>query len=388
MRQPVPVDRAVEDERFLSAARAAWRMIEGMYHPATGLVNAQPDWAYPTTWDVASGLAAFYAARGLGFITDAEYKKRVSTALGTLEQARLYNGIAYGRNYDAKTGELVGPDQKPHPNGTGYSAIDVGRLLAVLAIIARQDPELADAAAKVAKRVDARRIVRDGYMIGEEIDAKTRKAHNYQEGRVGYEQYSASGFALWNLRVDNALKLRNNLRKANVLGIPVPGDRRGLDRLTSEPFILHGLELGFDPEFREAAWQTLAAQAQRYSRQGKMTMVSEDAISKPPYYFYYYCVLCSNKPFVVNVHSPGVNLTEPRWISTKAAYAWHALMPSKFTWDAIEAVQPALAQKGWATGVYEGNGKSTETFSLNTAAIILEATLYRKTGKPLIAAAR
>src|SRR5687767_2075027 len=146
MRQPVPVEKSVEDERFMSAARAAWAMVDRAYQPSTGFANAQPDWAYPTTWDVASAMAAYFSARGLGFITDAEYKKRTAAALSTLQKARLYNGIAYGRNYDAKTGELVGPDQKPHPNGTGYSAIDVGRLLAVLAIIARHDPELADAA--------------------------------------------------------------------------------------------------------------------------------------------------------------------------------------------------------------------------------------------------
>ena len=59
------------------------------------------------------------------------------------------------------------------------------------------------------------------------------------------------------------------------------------------------------------------------------------------------------------------------------------------TWLAAQTVKPALSQKsGWATGVFEDSKKSTETYSLNTAALILEAALYRKTGKPLIAQAR
>jgi hypothetical protein len=32
----------------------------------------------------------------------------------------------------------------------------------------------------------------------------------------------------------------------------------------------------------------------------------------------------------------------------------------------------------------EGTGKSTGTLALNTSAVILEAALYRKTGKPFL----
>jgi len=87
----------------------------------------------------------------------------------------------------------------------------------------------------------------------------------------------------------------------------------------------------------------------------------------------------------VNVHTPGVELDAPRWLSTKAAFAWYALLPSKYTRDALTAVQGALdPSRGWATGVYEGSNQSTATYSLNTAAIILETAAYRKRGKPLI----
>jgi len=97
-------------------------------------------------------------------------------------------------------------------------------------------------------------------------------------------------------------------------------------------------------------------------------------------------VYCSGKAFTINVHNPGVTLDSPRWISSKAAFAWHVLAPSKYTWLAVEAVKPAHQPgKGWATGVYEGTGKSTEAMSLNTAAIILESALYYKTGKPMLA---
>jgi hypothetical protein len=388
LRTPVPVDRAAQDAYFDAAARAAWAQVNAMYHPGTGLVSAQPTWAFPTAWDIASALAAFYSARGLGYITDEEYRQRASRLLETMRKARLYEEAAYGRNYDAKTGELVGPDQKPHENGTGFSAMDLGRLLVVLGIVAKNDPQLADAARAVATRIDSKRVIRNGYLIGTELN-KQGRPEAYQEGRLGYEQYAASGFALWNMSAPGALNARANSRKANVLGIPVTADKRGLDRLTSEPFIMHGLELGWSAEMREMAWQTLSAQAARFASTGKMTMVSEDAINLAPHYFYYYCVYCSGKPFVINIHTPGVDLNGPRWVSTKAAFAWLALLPSEYTWLAAQSVKPALSQKsGWATGVFEDSKKTTDTYSLNTAALILEAALYRKTGKPLIAQAR
>lgn len=388
LRDPVPVDGATQDARFDAAARAAWKQLDAMYQPATGMTLAQPTWAYPTAWDVASALAAYYSARGLGYISDEEYRTRASRLLQTMQKARLYNGIAYGRNYDAKTGELVGPDQKPHANGTGYSAMDLGRLLAILGIVAKNDPELADAARAVATRIDARRVIRSGYLMGTELN-KQGRPETYQEGRIGYEQYAAAGFALWNMTPAAAASVKANAKKASVLGIPITADKRGLDRLTSEPFIMQGLELGWSPEMRELAWQTLSAQAARFLSTGRMTMVSEDAINQAPHYFYYYCVYCSGKPFVINIHTPGVELTSPRWLSAKAAFAWHALLPSGYTWSAVEAVEPALDPKsGWATGVFEDSGKSTETYAINTAALILEAALYRKTGKPLIAQAR
>lgn len=382
LRAPSTVDKTTETRVIADAAKTAWDFVDHGYSSETGFVIANPEWPYPTIWDIASAMGSYYSARGLGYITDAEYKTRTKRALETLKKARMYNGIAYGRNYDARTGELVGPDQKPSQNGTGYSALDLGRLLVWLKIVS-QDAELAPLAQEVALRLNANQLIKAGYLQGEEIvESKLQK---YQEGRLGYEQYAATGFSLWGMTADKALRMAQNTRKVNVMGIPVWADKRGLDRLTSEPFIMHGLEIGLEGEMRELAWQTLALQAKRYEQMGQITIASEDALNDKPHYFYYYCVYCSGKAFTINVHTPGINLDSPRWISSKAAYAWHAINPSKYTWMAVEAVHPARwPGKGWSTGVYEGTGKSTDVMSLNTAALILESALFYKTGKPFL----
>ena len=382
LRDASGADAATEARTFDQASRAAWVWVADHYNTNTGFVLPNNDYIYPTLWDVASALSAYHAAHGLGLIRTDEYQRRVTRTLTTLKAARLYNGMAYSRNYNARTGEMVGLDDKPSTVGTGYSALDLGRLLVVLKMVSN-DPALAPLAADVAKRIDGSRIIKDGYLMGEQITKEGKSS--YQEGRIGYEQYAAQGFNLWGMRADRALKAANNWRRVDVRGIPVMTDRRGLDRLTSEPFIMQGLELGLTDEMQEMAWQTLALQARRYEETGQVTIASEDALPDPPHYFYYYCVYCSGKESVIEVHKPGLDLDGPRWVSSEAAYAWYALFPSKYTWLGITTVQPALhAGKGWDTGVYEKTNKPTSVMSLNTAAVILEAALYKKTGKPLI----
>lgn len=383
LREPTGADKTAEARAFNDAAKTAWAFIDHGYSAKTGFVVANPEWPYPTVWDIASSIASYYSARGLGLITEEDYRRRVSKALETLNVARLYNGVAFGRNYDANTGELVGLDQKPSPTGTGYSSIDIGRLLIWLKILSA-DPQLAPMAKQVASRLNGNALIRNGYLLGEQI-TKDQPLSKYQEGRLGYEQYAARGFELWGWKPSRALSTSMNARRVMVKGIPVMADRRGLDRLTSEPFLVHGLELGLTGGMNDMAWQTLSLQARRYEETQLMTMASEDALNDAPWYFYYYCVYCSGKAFVINVHKPGVELDAPRWISTKAAFGWHALMPSKYTWLAIASVQPASqGGRGWDTGVYEKTGKTTGVMSLNTAAVVLESALYYKTGKPML----
>ncbi|HEX6589718.1 MAG TPA: DUF3131 domain-containing protein [Longimicrobiales bacterium] len=387
LRAPAPADAEV-DAAYDRAARAAWAFVERHASATTGLVAAQPTWAYPTVWDIASSLAAYHSAHLLGYIERADYAARVGRVLDTLERARLYHDVAYGRNYDYRTGELVGHDQEPSQNGTGYSAIDLGRLLVWLKIVATDVPELAGQAERVASRLDASHILRDGYMHGESLTEED-SVLAFQEGRIGYEQYAATGFALWGMNAGNALDASRNAGSTTVLGVPITTDNRRLDRLTSEPFVLAGLELGWSDAMARMAWQTLAAQARRFEETGQITIASEDAIARPPYYFYYYCVYCSGEAFTINVHAPGTRLDEPRWISTKAAFGWHALLPSGYTWQAVQAVQPALdPEQGWASGVFEGSGESTATWALNNSAVILEAAAYRRIRSPFLLAAR
>lgn len=372
-----------DDQLYRDMAASAWRYLDRYYQPTTGFVNATPDWFNTTVWDVGGQLLAQYAAKELGLLSAAEFQKRTSTALATLERVPLFDGKAFNRIYSTKDGA---PDQG---SGAGWSATDIGRLLLALKIIATHEPALAPQAERVARRNDFATLVKDGYLHGRSR-ARDGKVSDFQEGRIGYEQYVATGFAQWGADVRNALNPALNAKPVDVQGVRLLGDKRGLDRLVSEPFILMGIEVGLEGQMRSLAERMLAAQEARYKATGQVTIATEDAVAVKPHHFYYYCVYCNGKPFVVGISSPRQVLGEPRWVSVKGAFGWHALMPSEYTRRAVAYVAPAFdAQNGWATGVYESTAASTKTWDVTSAAALMEIAYFQLRGrKPLIEAAQ
>ena len=381
--EPAPPRRELteaETKFYRDAASTAWTYISTNYQPATGLVNASADWHYTTTWDIGAQLLAFLSARDIGLITTADYETRVLKTLSTMERAALYDRAAYNKTYSATTG-AAGDGKR---GATGWSATDLGRLLVAAKIVSVRDPKLAPAVEKVVRRISMNQVVKDGYLNGRMIGS-SGKPWTFQEGRIGYEQYAARGFALWGADVAKALAVATNAVPFQVLGVDLVADKRKLDRLTSEPFILYGLELGMPADVKSLAGSVLEVQQKRFEKTGQITVVSEDAVSVAPHYFYYYCIIANGKPFVVDIVTPGKALENPRWVSTKAAFGWHAIMPNDYTKLALDAVSNTRTDRGWASGVYEKNDKSTNTVDINTAAVILEAAAFQlRGGKPLI----
>ena len=382
--EPEPVRYVHEDAAlFADAAVTAWAQFERLWSSKTGLARATPDYNKLTPWDIASVLAANYSGHRLGLLDDAAYVGRMQKTLRTLQQIPLYRKAVFNKTYIAETGRMAGRSGGVSTTGYGWSATDLGRLLVWLKIVARNDTMFQADVQRVVDRIKLEESTAKGYMVGGMIGSRGQ-LWKFQEGRVGYEQYAAHGFDFWGANVDSALDLKLNARPVDVLGVPILADRRGLDRLNSEPMILIGLELGFDSDLEQLARNVLAAQQARFEKTGNVTMASEDALNIPPHFFYYYCVYCNGVPFTIDVATPGKKLDKPRWVSTKATFGYHALMPSPYTKRALTLIEKARDQKGWSSGVFEANGKSTLTYDLNTAAVILEAALFVTTGRPLI----
>jgi hypothetical protein len=374
-----------EKQFFQDAARTAWTYLERQTDPSSGLVNSVEGYRYATVWDIGSGLIGLYAASELGLVSAPEYDRRMKAALHTLATTGMYDGAAFNKNYNTRTGAMAGrngTESEGADKGYGWSALDLGRLLVALKVVAVNQPQYAAQIQQVVARLNFGRLVADGYMRGEDLGPRSGRPRTYQEGKIGYEQYAALGYAAWGHAPANALNLAANTYPVTVLEVPLLMDRRG-GQLTSEPFVMAGLEMGWSPDMRELAWRVLAAQEARWRQTGKVTMVSEDALNRPPY-FLYYSVYADGKAFNVEA-PPGAPPGEtPRTVSTKAAFGWHALLPSPYTWRALQALSGARTANGWGAGVFEDGGRISGAPNVNTAALVLESALYVMRGRPLV----
>ncbi|HUR00833.1 MAG TPA: DUF3131 domain-containing protein [Gemmatimonadaceae bacterium] len=374
-----------ERQQYLNAARTSWNFVNSIYQPTTGFAKAHGTYDYVTLWDFAGAMAAHYVARDLGFIDNATYDARISRALATLSSIDLFDRAAFNRIYDSKTGRMVDNGGKISPLGAGWSSTDMGRLLIWLRIISNRDPKYAQLAAQVVRRLDMNKVLKNGYLTGLNVDAKTRSREAFIETEMGYQQYAASGFSMWGAKIaKEALDIRANAKAANVMGVRLLVDSRGNDRVMSEPYIMLGLELGYrSAELRQQAQRVLDAQMARYQKTGIVTAVTEDAMPDPPYYFYYYSVYNRGQAFTIEGPGDKLYVQNPRWISTKAAFGWNAVLPNTYSQLLLRTVQPAQTALGWGSGVYEGTYKPTGVPSLNTAALIMESALFKLKGIPL-----
>ncbi|HEX6913415.1 MAG TPA: DUF3131 domain-containing protein [Longimicrobium sp.] len=372
-------------DAFGDAARAAYAYVEANYNPSTGWINSVEGYPFATVWDIGSGLLALFCADQLDLLDGDEYDRRMRRALQSLIDARLFQDAAFNKNYSTATGQIAGragQEAETSERGYGWSVLDIGRLLVALRVIDSNQPQYRDLVTQVVGRLNYDRLIADGYLRGEDLGSRSR-IRRYQEGRIGYEQYAAAGFQAWGRTAHHALNVRQNARDVTVLGIPLLGDVRPDHHLTSDPFVMLGLELGWSGEMRELAWRVLAAQEARWRQTGTVTMVNEDALSGPPY-FLYYSVWADGREFRVEAPAGAPNGPTPRTVSTKAAYGWHALLPSGYTWTAVQRVAGARTERGWGAGVFETDGRISGQPNVNTTALVLEAALYVQRGRPLV----
>jgi len=378
-----PSGPRTEAEIYLDAARVAWQFIERKSEPATGLAWAHNTFQYITVWDMGSLLAAVHAAHELGIISDATFHARVARLLETFNTMPMVQNTGFNRTYDAVTARMVDRSNAFTNTGTGWSPVDIGRLLVALRILARDEPQYAASAQSIVNRLDMSRLVRSGVIRGSDVD-RNGNIYTYREGELGYEQYGAAGFALWGFRANEALDPNWNSAPVDVYGVPVYNDTRGNARITSEPYVMLGMETGFyHPDLRKHAERVLAAQEARFNQDGILTMVSEDALPDPPHYFYYYSVYHDGRIFPVEGPISGTYVSGPRWVSSKAAFGYRAIMPTEYTRTVFDAIQTSgIVGSGWGAGVYEDTLQPTGEPSLNTNAMILESALYYERQAP------
>jgi hypothetical protein len=371
----------------LAHAQIAWQYFENNTDPVTGLVNSTDKYPSTTMWETGSYFVATMSAQRLGLIELEDATARIDLALDTLIAMRLFDDVLPNKAYNVRTGELVNYANKPVERGLGWSALDIARMVAALGHVNANYPELAPKTAQLIERWDLALMVEDGQLIGGNIanDALRRD----QEGRVGYEQYAAKAMMLFGFDTYRAYDAQSHLMVREVEGHPVPVDSRLHRNVTpaftvSEPYLFDGLEFGFDARSARFASSIYAAQEARYRNTGILTAVSESHIDVAPY-FIYSSVWGGGDAWAVMTFK-GERMDSRRTITTKVAFAWDALFGTEYTRELVAAIAPlGDPDRGWPEGIYEADGTTNSSVTVNTNAVVLAALAFRAQG-PLIRA--
>lgn len=373
----------------LAHAQIAWRYFQNNTNPETGLVNSVDGYPSTTMWETGSYFVAVISADLLGIIEPAEAKARLTQALDTLTKVRLFDDILPNKAYHVETGELVDYANKPIERGLGWSALDISRLVATLREVEQNYPELSPNVAAVMDRWDFSQLIEGGELFGGNmVDGNLRRD---QEGRVGYGQYAAKALMLYGYDMFHAYDATEHLMVKQVNGQPIPVDDRLHRNVTpafvvSEPYVFDGLEFGFDTRSHRFATAIYLAQEGRFRETGVLTAVSESHLDEAPY-FAYSSVWGGGEPWAV-LSFRGERMDSKRTLATKTAFAWYALFGTDYANQLVAAVAPlAEPDRGWAEGIYEIDGKTNTSVTLNTNAIILAALAFRAHG-PLIKAGK
>jgi hypothetical protein len=376
---PTPAQRTFPlDSEDRQLARNAWKYFE-TNRLKTGLVSSAAKFPATTMWDAASQLAGMTAAREFDLLPAGEFDRQMTQTLDALAKLPLYKNELPNKAYNAETLQPVNYGKLDKTEEIGFSAIDLGRLALWLDIVAHRYPQHAQACRNVTARWKLARLVSQGSLMG--VHIQNGKEEWNQEGRLGYEQYAAYGLKKLGIVAANALNPKANEHNVDVLGVQIPADKRTSyhNYVTSEPYVLDGLETGFKALPVDYAKRVLLAQARRAQATGHFTAWSEDNLDREPW-FVYNSIHVDGKNWKT-LNPAGKDSDKFRTSSTKTAVSWQMLFRNRYTERNYKGLRwLADPDRGVFGGVYEEDREINRSLTLNTNGQILEALLYAQIG--------
>jgi len=394
-----PTRRGKLSEREMEMARTAWKYFERNLQESTGLVNAVNNYPSTTLWDTASYLGGLVAAYELEIIEREEFSRRIVKILKTFNSLEFFRGELPNKVYNTQTAEKV--NYANQPGEIGYSALDLGRLLIWLEIIKNRYPEYSNAIDSFILRWNFCNVVDDrGVMYGAIVNPDDQTMY-VQEGRLGYEEYAAKGFQLWDLDTE----LASRPEPFNIIatyGVEIPYDSRDprvLDAhnyVVSESYVLDALEMNWDKigdyssndnvhsDKISASFADLVYEAQvaRYRATGILTARTEHQLDGPPYFVY--DTVYTDGYAWNTITEDGKHVPEFAAIALKGALGMWAVWKTSYTDLLFNAIADLYdPDKGFYEGLYENGNGVIETYTSNNNGIMMEALLYKQQGKLL-----
>jgi hypothetical protein len=384
----ITVPLTAEEQTY---ARAAWQYFVKNYQPATGFTNSTGGYPSGTLWDMGNYLMALNAARWLNLTDQADFDTRLNKFLTTLSSLKLFEDALPNKVYNAATAQIVDYGNNPIERGIGWSALDIGRILAAFDVIRSCHPQYNDWLKGIVAKWQVGRSLKDRQLFGATVlpDNKTLLV---QEGRLGYEEYAARGYQLWGFSAPQAIALQP-FKLVEINGVQIPVDTRDFQStnannyVVSESYILDGIEFGLQGELADFAARVLDVQKRRYDTTGQLTAVTEDNIDQAPYFLYN--TVYANGTNWATITDANQPYPQFRSISTKAAFGWHYLFPdnayAQKLFDAVKDLRSS-DDSGYYAGIYEESKQPNKALTGNTNGLILEILYYKARGnRPLIA---
>ncbi|WP_299407570.1 DUF3131 domain-containing protein [Acaryochloris sp. IP29b_bin.148] len=365
------------------AAIWAWQYIQRNWQSPTGFVNSVEQYPWTTWWDQGSAILGIHAAYQLGIISSAEFDQKITRFLKTLETLPLPPTGLPNKFYSTNSAQMrTGSNRPDTKGGSGWSVLDMARFLLSLHVLRTHYPRFSQPINAIVGQWRLSQLEHQGWLQGS-IPSQEGTLQLVQEGRFGYEQYAAHCLLAWGIDAFNA-RHSPKTKIVEVEDVLLHIDRRnlansnGINALTSDPYILWGLELGWNWFTRIQAQKIVTAQQRRYQRTNILTAVNEDAIDRSPY-FIYYSVYSDGKAWNA-ISNEGNAYPQFRQLSTKAAFGWAALFPEHHYAGTLRRAVQFLADKnkGYLAGRYENQRLGVNTLlNINTNAVILESLLYQ-----------
>ena len=367
---PLPLVELSRNEKLL--AKKAQYYFDQNWNKKTGFTDSVQGYHHVTMWDVASDISAQLSLEGLGLQSEERTNIKLQKLLTTLKSMPLYKDKLPNREYDTKTGKPSGRYSKAKTNGNGWSALDVGRLLIWLHIIKQEKEELAPLVDNIVSKWSLASSVHNKTLYGTKLGKQSE--HYRQEGRLGYLQYAAFGFALFGFDVSDSY-LKKDIEKVNIDDVSFYIDTRNMPFSTADPYVLMTLELGNYSEW----WQQLDVIYELYKQKEKRTnrlwVFSEDAMNRSPW-FAYNNIFYYGKSWL-STSAGGKPVETFQIFSNKIALGLSVIFDDDYAKKLKEQViDNSINSRVIPTGLYS-DGLINSAYNINTNSMVLSSLWYK-----------
>lgn len=364
-------------------ARIAWQYFVNNTQP-NGLVNAENDHAWLSMWSTGSYLLAVIAARQLNIVKPDEFDDRITSAIDALQSLPLNASGLPAPYYQSET---LQPIASAEPKTA--SAIDMGRLLMPLQILLWRYPQHAVAVNQLLTKWQLASLLQSSAPQSASLPvSRWVLATDDPRSSYGYRLYASNTLRMINPAAGLAVtQPPDGMKMIEIEGIAVPDE--GLrtpwgqqPSLVSMPYLLTGLEQGFDARSGEITWRLMRILQARNSMSADAEQISTDYAEQAPD-FTAQPAGSQPLPLQQQEESKRASVPDQALTSTRSAFAWYALFRNAWSEALLQQMHVMIEPgKGWKAG-FNSDGTTHSGIDADTNAMVLESLSYIAHGQLL-----